>query len=58
MLKDTLNRLAQFTMRFKRIFPIKDTVAQTIYVTQRPDFPRIRRDTTITTVKGSPIIFQ
>ena len=57
MLKDTLNRIAQFTMRFKRISPIKDTVAQTIYVTQRPDFPRIRRDTTITTVKGSPIIF-
>jgi hypothetical protein len=56
-LKNPEEQTAYFTMRFKRITPVRDTVSQFIYITKRPALQSFTRDTTINTTKGNPIIF-
>lgn len=56
-LKNEKDETAYFTMRFKRVSPIKDTLSQFIFVTKRPDFTTFTKATSISSSKGDPIIY-
>lgn len=56
-LKDDKENLSYFTMRFRRISPVRDTTSQFIYIVQKPNLKTLSIDKSITTTQGQPFVF-
>ena len=56
-LKNSIGETAYFTLKYKRLSPVMDTVSQNIYITDRPNFTALKSGTVITSTKGTKISY-